>query len=241
MESQKKLKKIIEESDNIVFFGGAGVSTESNIPDFRSNTGLYESKNKYKFPPEQILSHSFFMNHTKEFYDYYKAQMIYPNAKPNDAHIALAKLEEEGKLKAIITQNIDNLHQMAGSKEVLELHGSVYRNYCMECNKFYDINYILKSKDIPLCSCGGIIKPDVVLYEESLDSQTLNKSLHYISQCDVLLVGGSSLTVYPSAGLIQYYHGDKLVLINKSATQYDRRADLIITEAIGKTLKNILL
>ena len=237
MESQKKLKKIIEESDNIVFFGGAGVSTESNIPDFRSNTGLYESKNKYKFPPEQILSHSFFINHTKEFYDYYKAQMIYPNAKPNDAHIALAKLEEEGKLKAIITQNIDNLH----SKEFLELHGSVYLNYCMECNKFYDINYILKSKDIPLCSCGGIIKPDVVLYEESLDSHTLNKSLHYISQCDVLLVGGSSLTVYPSAGLIQYYHGDKLVLINKSATQYDRRADLIITEAIGKTLKNILL
>ena len=167
--------------------------------------------------------------------------MIYPNAKPHDAHIALAKLEEEGKLKAIITQNIDSLHQMAGSKEVLELHGSVYRNYCMECNKFYDINYVLKSKDIPLCSCGGIIKPDVVLYEESLDSQTLNKSLHYISQCDVLLVGGSSLTVYPSAGLIQYYPGDKLVLINKSATQYDRRADLIITEAIGKTLKNILL
>jgi NAD-dependent protein deacetylases, SIR2 family len=238
--STEKLKQIIDESDNIVFFGGAGVSTESNIPDFRSSSGLYETKNSYKYPPEVMLSHSFFQSHTKDFYEFYKTKMIYRNAKPNDAHITLAKLEQTGKLKAVITQNIDGLHQMAGSKEVLELHGSVHRNYCMKCHKFYDLDYILNSADVPKCSCGGIIKPDVVLYEENLDMAVLNKAVKYIEKCDALIIGGTSLTVYPSAGLVQYYNGDKLVLINKSTTQYDKRANLIISEKIGETLRKIL-
>lgn len=232
-----KLREFIHASDNIVFFGGAGVSTESNIPDFRSSTGLYKTNNTLKYSPEEILSHSFFMSHTKEFYDYYKNQMLYPDAKPNDAHLTLARLESLGKLKAVITQNIDGLHQQAGSKEVLELHGSIHRNYCMNCHKFYSLDYILNSNSIPKCSCGGIIKPDVVLYEESLNENTINKAVSYISQSDVLIIGGTSLTVYPAAGLIQYYRGNKLVLINKSVTQYDSRANLVLSENIGKALK----
>lgn len=236
-----KLKEIIENSDNIVFFGGAGVSTESNIPDFRSSTGLYKTNEGFQYPPEQMLSHSFFLSNTKDFYDFYKKKMIYKNAKPNDAHISLAKLEKMGKLKAVITQNIDGLHQMAGSKEVLELHGSVHRNYCMKCNKFFDLDYIINSKDIPECDvCGGVIKPDVVLYEENLDMDVLSKAVSFIEKCNVLIVGGTSLTVYPSAGLVQYYRGDKLILINKSSTQYDNRADIIINDKIGEALKQVI-
>ena len=235
-----KLKQIIRNSNNIVFFGGAGVSTESNIPDFRSSTGLYKTKDNFRYPPEKMLSHGFFMSHTKDFYDFYIGKMIYKDAKPNDAHISLASLEKMGKLKAVITQNIDGLHQMAGSKEVLELHGSVHRNYCMKCHKFFDLDFILNSKDIPKCNCGGIIKPDVVLYEETLDMDIINKAVSFIEKSDVLIIGGTSLTVYPSAGLIQYYRGNKLILINKSATQYDNRADLILYDKIGETLKQVL-
>jgi len=235
-----KLKQIISNSDNIVFFGGAGVSTESNIPDFRSSTGLYRTKDNFQYPPEQMLSHSFFMSHTKDFYDYYRSNMIYKDAKPNDAHISLAKLERMGKLKAIITQNIDGLHQMAGSKEVLELHGSIHRNYCMQCNNSFDLDYIIDSKDVPKCKCGGTVKPDVVLYEENLNMDILNKAVSYIEKSDVLIIGGTSLTVYPSAGLIQYYRGNKLILINKSATKYDDRADLIIYDKIGEILKQVM-
>lgn len=234
--SIEKLREIINNSDNIVFFGGAGVSTESNIPDFRSAAGLYHEKNASRYSPEEMLSHSFFVSNTKEFYDFYRSKMIYKDAKPNNAHISLAKLEKQGKLKAVITQNIDGLHQAAGSKEVLELHGSVHRNYCMNCHKFFDLDYIIESKDIPLCSCGGIVKPDVVLYEESLDMDILEKAVSYIKNCDVLIIGGTSLSVYPSAGLVQYYKGNKLILINKSATQYDSRANMIITEKIGEVL-----
>lgn len=240
-EKITKLKEMVDASDNIVFFGGAGVSTESNIPDFRSDDGHYKDTKKYKYLPEQMLSHSFFMSHTKDFYDYYKSEMIYPNAKPNDAHKSLAKLEEDGKLKAVITQNIDNLHQEAGSKEVLELHGSVYRNYCMDCGESYNLDYILASMEIPTCSCKGHIKPDVVLYEEGLDSDIVNKAVSYISNADLLIVGGTSLTVYPAASFLQYYRGNKLVLINKSETTYDTKASLIITESIGKTLKELFL
>jgi NAD-dependent deacetylase len=235
------LKRIIDNSDNIVFFGGAGVSTESNIPDFRSSTGLYKTNSGFQYPPEQMLSHSFFLSHTKEFYEFYKTCMIYKDAKPNAAHISLGELEKRGKLKAVITQNIDGLHQMAGSKEVLELHGSVHRNYCIKCNKRFNLEYIINSNDIPVCdSCGEVIKPDVVLYEESLDTDILNKAVQYIAKSDVLIVGGTSLTVYPSAGLVQYYRGNKLVLINKSSTQYDSRADLIINDRIGETLKQVV-
>ncbi len=230
-----ELKKIIDESDNIVFFGGAGVSTESGIPDFRSIDGLYSQK--YKYSPETMISHSFFMRNTEEFYDFYKNKMIFLNAKPSMAHIKLAELEKLGKLKAIITQNIDGLHQMAGSKNVLELHGSVYRNYCMKCGKFYDVNTVAESKKVPKCSCGGTIKPDVVLYEESLNSDIMDKAVEYIEKADVLIVGGTSLVVYPAAGLINYYNGKKLVLINKSSTQLDRRADLVINENIGSVFK----
>ena len=235
-----KLKQIIKNSNNIVFFGGAGVSTESNIPDFRSSTGLYKTKDNLRYPPEKMLSHGFFISHTKDFYDFYIGNMIYKDAKPNDAHITLASLEEMGKLKAVITQNIDGLHQKAGSKEVLELHGCVHRNYCMNCHKFFDLDFILNSKDIPKCKCGGIIKPDVILYEETLDKGLINKAVSYIENSDVLIIGGTSLTVYPSAGLIQYYRGDKLILINKSATQYDNRANLILYNKIGETLRQIL-
>ncbi len=207
------LRKWVQESDNIVFFGGAGVSTESNIPDFRSVDGLYNQK--YEYPPEQILSHSFFIRQPEEFYRFYRDKMIFLDAKPNMAHQVLAELEQQGKVKAVITQNIDGLHQKAGSKNVLELHGSVHRNYCEKCGKFYSVEEILQSDGVPRCSCGGRIKPDVVLYEEGLDQDILSKAVSYISHADVLIVGGTSLTVYPAAGLVDYYHGEKLVLINK--------------------------
>ncbi|NLX71336.1 MAG: NAD-dependent protein deacylase [Clostridiales bacterium] len=238
-----KLKRIIMESDNIVFFGGAGVSTESQIPDFRSADGLYSEKDKKSYPPEVMLSYSFFISHPEEFYEFYKSKMIYKDAKPNPAHIALAKLEEQGKLKSVITQNIDGLHQAAGSKNVLELHGSVHRNYCMECGKNYDLDYVLNSQSvIPKCEkCGGMVRPDVVLYEESLDTDVLYKSIDYISQADVLIVGGTSLVVYPAAGLVDYYRGDKLVLINKTATPYDRKANIVIHDSIGKVLSSVVL
>lgn len=234
MDGKEQLKEWVLGSDNIVFFGGAGVSTESKIPDFRSVDGLYNQE--YDYPPETILSHTFYKRNTKEFYRFYKNKMIFKDAKPNPAHLALAKLEEQGKLKAVITQNIDGLHQMAGSKEVLELHGSVHRNYCERCGKFYDADYILNAKDIPFCECGGTVKPDVVLYEEGLDYGTMQRAISYIAAADVLIIGGTSLTVYPAAGLIDYYHGKKLVLINKGATPMDRRADLVISEPIGETL-----
>lgn len=237
----EKLKSLIEDSDNIVFFGGAGVSTESNIPDFRSSTGLYTTSKNTQYPPEYMLSHTCFIRDTEDFFDFYKNKMIYIDAKPNDAHIALAELEKRGKLKAVITQNIDGLHQMAGSKNVLELHGSVHRNYCIDCNKFFPLEYILSSSAIPKCdNCGGIVKPDVVLYEESLDMNVLNKSVEYIEKADVLIVGGTSLTVYPAAGLIGYYRGNKLVLINKSETPYDHRAYLSFNDSIGKVLKSFI-
>lgn len=240
MMSVEKLKEIIKESNNIVFFGGAGVSTESGIPDFRSAAGLYADENKSKYSPEYMLSHSFYESHTDEFYDFYKNKMIYKDAIPNDAHKALAELENRGKLKAIITQNIDGLHQMAGSKNVLELHGSVHRNYCERCKSFYGLDYILASERIPKCHCGGTVKPDVVLYEESLDTKVIEKSIKYISEADVLIVGGSSLVVYPAAGLIDYYKGKKLILINKSQTQYDSRAFLAINDSIGKVLASVI-
>mgnify|MGYP000950958462 FL=1 len=233
-EKWQQLKDWINESDNIVFFGGAGVSTESGIPDFRSVDGLYNQK--YKYPPERIISHSFYIQNPEEFYRFYKDRMLFPDAKPNAAHKALAKLEQEGKLKAVITQNIDGLHQMAGSKEVLELHGSVLRNHCTRCGKFYGLDAILNSTGVPKCTCGGTIKPDVVLYEEGLDSETIEKSVNYIANADVLIIGGTSLTVYPAAGLIDYYRGHKLILINKSVTPMDSRADLVISGPIGEVL-----
>ena len=232
MEEKKALlKKWITESNNIVFFGGAGVSTESKIPDFRSADGLYNQK--YKYPPETILSHSFYQRRTEEFFEFYRDKMLFPEAQPNAAHLALARLEQMGKCKAVITQNIDGLHQAAGSKKVLELHGSVLRNYCTRCHKFYDMEHILYSEEVPRCECGGVIKPDVVLYEEGLDSLTLNEAVRCIRQADVLIVGGTSLTVYPAAGLIDYYNGNKLVLINKSVTGMDGRADLLIQGSIS--------
>lgn len=236
-----ELKSVINSSNNIVFFGGAGISTESSIPDFRSEVGLYKTKNNFSYPPEVMLSHSFFVSNTEDFYDFYRTKMIYKDAKPNSAHYALSKLEEEGKLKAVITQNIDGLHQLAGSKNVLELHGSVHRNYCMKCGKSFDLNYIVNSKTIvPKCdACNGTIKPDVVLYEESLDMNILNKSINQIKNADVLIVGGTSLVVYPAAGLIDYFNGNKLILINKSSTPYDNKADIVIHDSIGTTLQSI--
>lgn len=234
MEAEKQLKSWIEESGNIVFFGGAGVSTESGIPDFRSQDGLYHQQ--YDYPPEEILSHSFYMKNPEEFYRFYRNKMLAPGAKPNKAHLALAKLEREGRLKAVITQNIDGLHQAAGSREVLELHGSVHRNHCLRCGKFYGLEAIENSSGISRCSCGGMIKPDVVLYEEGLDMDVLNRAVNYISRADVLIVGGTSLTVYPAAGLIDYYRGHKLVLINRDATALDSRADLVISGKIGEVL-----
>lgn len=224
--------KWIEESNHIVFFGGAGVSTESGIPDFRSVDGLYHQT--YDYPPEQILSHTFFMRKTEEFYKFYRDKMICTDAKPNVTHIKLAELEEKGKLKAVITQNIDGLHQLAGSKKVLELHGSVLRNYCEKCRKFHGVEAVTKSQGIPLCECGGVIKPDVVLYEEGLDEATLSESIHQLSVADMVIVGGTSLTVYPAAGLLRYYRGDKLVLINKSSTPMDNQADLVLQCGLGE-------
>lgn len=240
--SIERLKEIIKGSNNIVFFGGAGVSTESNIPDFRSADGLYNENDQNTYPPEEILSHTFFMKHTKEFFDFYLDKMIYKDAKPNQAHIVLAELERQGKLRAVITQNIDGLHQMAGSKEVIELHGSVHRNYCMACGKFYPLETLMaQSHDLASCTeCGGLIKPDVVLYEEALNYDVLDKAVDYISHADVLIVGGTSLTVYPAAGLIKYFSGKHLILINKTSTSYDNAAEVIIHDAIGKTLQQIL-
>lgn len=236
-----KLRDMIENSNNIVFFGGAGVSTESFIPDFRSETGLYKTINNYSYSPEIMLSYSFFKNHPEDFFDFYKAKMIYKDAKPNKAHHALTKLEQLGKLKAIITQNIDGLHQEAGSKNVLELHGSVHRNYCMRCGKTYNLDFIINSLSlIPRCTlCGGIVRPDVVLYEEGLDMKILEQSINYIKTADMLIVGGTSLVVYPAAGLIQNYKGNKLVLINKSPTPYDNRANFVIHESIGEVLDSV--
>ena len=234
-----ELTELIRGSNNIVFFGGAGVSTESNIPDFRSTDGLYQQQ--YDYPPETILSHTFFMRNTEEFYRFYSQKMLIPDAKPNPAHLALAKLEEMGKLKAVITQNIDGLHQAAGSKNVQELHGSVLRNYCMKCGAFYDGAYMKKSAGVPKCEkCGGVIKPDVVLYEEGLDDRTIRNSIRAIREADMLIIGGTSLVVYPAAGLIDYYNGKKLVLINRDATPQDSRADLIIREPIGKVFAQVM-
>ena len=242
MTQIESLREIINQSQRIVFFGGAGVSTESNIPDFRSETGIYnEKQKKYPYPPEVMLSHSFYENNPEEFFDFYFNKMIYKDAKPNKAHLALAKLEREGKLRAVITQNIDGLHQMAGSKNVLELHGSVHRNYCQECNQFYDLNAMLKMADgVPKCSCGGTIKPDVVLYEESLDDGTISNSINEIASCDCLIVGGTSLAVYPAAGLIRYFNGKNLVIINKEITPYDNMATLIIKGKIGEILSQVV-
>jgi len=239
--SIEKLREIIGQSNNIVFFGGAGVSTESGIPDFRSANGLYNEKTDSTYPPEVILSHTFFMRYTDKFYEFYKSKMIYKDSKPNDAHIALAKLEEEGKLKAVITQNIDGLHQAAGSKTVLELHGSMHRNYCINCNKAFPLSFILEAEQVPKCDvCGGIVKPDVVLYEEALDSDVIKAAVEYIRNADVLIVGGTSLSVYPAAGLVSDYRGNKLVLINKSQTQYDAKANLVFHDSIGKVLSKAL-
>ena len=226
------LQQLIDNSHNIVFFGGAGVSTESGIPDFRSVDGLYNQK--YDYPPETILSHTFFMRKPGEFYRFYRDKMLALDAKPNAAHRKLAEMEAAGKLTGVVTQNIDGLHQAAGSKHVMELHGSVLRNYCMRCHKFYDAEYILHSKGIPTCECGGMIKPDVVLYEEGLDQNVMSDAIYTISRAEVMIVGGTSLAVYPAAGLLNYFHGDKLVLVNKGATPQDKNADLLIQEPIGE-------
>ncbi len=233
-----QLQEAIDKFENIVFFGGAGVSTESGIPDFRSVDGLYNQQ--YDYPPETILSHTFFMNNPQEFYRFYQAKMLCDTAKPNAAHRKLAELEQTGKLKAVITQNIDNLHQMAGSRNVLELHGSVHRNHCMKCGKFYDFAYMKNSQGVPKCQeCGGTIKPDVVLYEEGLDNTTINRSVQAISAAQVLIIGGTSLAVYPAAGLIDYFQGKKLIVINKAPTPRDRQADLIISQPIGEVFSQI--
>ena len=233
-EAIRKLKEMVDGSDNIVFFGGAGVSTESGIKDFRSVDGLYHQK--FKYPPETMLSHTFFETHTEEFYDFYRSKMLALDAQPNAAHKKLAQWEQEGKLKAVITQNIDGLHQKAGSREVLELHGSVLRNYCRWCGKFYGVEAVADSAGIPRCTCGGIIKPDVVLYEEGLDEAVMDKALRYIANADMLIIGGTSLVVYPAAGLVRYYRGKKLVVINRDATGIDSSADLCINAPIGEVL-----
>ena len=232
------LEKIIAESDHIVFFGGAGVSTESGIPDFRSVDGLYHQK--YDYPPETILSHTFWEENPEEFYRFYRDKLIVKGAKPNAAHLRLAKLEREGRLKAIVTQNIDGLHQAAGAKTVYELHGSTLRNYCVKCGTFYDVDFIANSTGVPRCpKCGGIVKPDVVLYEESLDEQTIAGSVKAIQSADMLIVAGTSLTVYPAAGLINYYRGSRLVLINRDETPYDDRADLVLHESLGDVFSQL--
>ena len=238
MSEIETLQKWINESSRIVFFGGAGASTESGVPDFRSVDGLYNQK--YDYPPEEILSHTFYRRKPEEFYRFYRDKMIYTDALPNKAHLKLAELEEKGKLTAVVTQNIDGLHQAAGSKKVYELHGSVLRNYCENCGKFFDINYIIESDGVPKCDkCNGPIKPDVVLYEEGLDSNAMNGALNAISNADMLIIGGTSLNVYPAAGLIDYYRGNRLVLINMSKTPMDYKADLVIYDKIGKVLSQI--
>ena len=239
MSKINQLQEIIDDSSNIVFFGGAGVSTESGIPDFRSESGIFKSLEKYGDTPENLVSHTYYMDHTEEFFRHYKENLIFKDAKPNPAHIALANLEKAGKLKAVITQNIDGLHQMAGSTEVMELHGSIHRNYCQICGKEYGLNHILESDGVPRCECGGIVKPDVVLYEEPLNNAVLSFSIDYIQQADTLIIGGTSLVVYPAAGLINYFSGDNLVLINKSETPYDNMASLVINDAIGEVFSQI--
>ncbi len=236
-EKIRELKELVDGSDNIVFFGGAGVSTESGIPDFRSTDGLYHQQ--WRYPPETILSHTFYERDPEEFFRFYRAKLLAPDAKPNAAHRKLAELERQGKLKAVITQNIDGLHQAAGSKEVLELHGSVLRNYCQRCGRLYGMDFMLHSEGVPHCSCGGCVKPDVVLYEEGLDQDLLERAVQYISEADMLIIGGTSLNVYPAAGLINYYRGRKLVLLNRTAVARDLAADLVITEPIGEVLSQI--
>lgn len=241
MDNIQKLKKWVEESNNIVFFGGAGVSTESGIPDFRGEAGIYQTISEYGINPETILSHTFFENNKEVFFDYCKKHLVFPDAKPNAAHYGLSELEKQGKLKAVITQNIDNLHQAAGSKNVLELHGTLYKNYCIKCGKKFDIDYVLNSEGVPKCDkCGGVVRPDVVLYEESLDMDVMQKAVNYIASCDMLIIGGTSLAVYPAAGLINYYNGNKLVLINKSTTNLDNRADLALHMNIGEVFSKIM-
>ncbi len=236
-EETKKLSEMIAQSSRIVFFGGAGVSTESGIPDFRSEQGIYNTVHNYGCPPEEILSHTFFMRNPKKFFDFYRSTMIYTQAQPNQAHQALAKLEAMGKLTAVVTQNIDGLHQAAGSRRVYEVHGSIHRNYCMKCHKAFSLEDIMAMEGIPHCDkCGGVIKPDVVLYEEALDENTISKSIQTIENADMLIVGGTSLNVYPAASFVRYYHGNRLVLINKSTTPYDKYANLLIHDSIGKVL-----
>ena len=239
----EKLKELIDSHNNIVFFGGAGVSTESDIPDFRSATGLFSEKLNRNFSPEQLVSHTFFMRYPEDFFKFYKDKLIYEDAKPNKAHITLSKLEEMGKLNAIITQNIDGLHQMAGSRNVFELHGSIHRNYCTKCGKFFNLEEMLNLGGIvPHCdNCGAIVKPDVVLYEEALDNSVVNKTINALSNADLLIIGGTSLVVYPAAGFIDYFNGDSIVLINKSWTGYDSKASLIINDSIGKVLSQVIL
>ena len=236
-EEAAKLQKIIDDSERIVFFGGAGVSTESGIPDFRSADGIYHQK--YRYSPEEIVSHSFFVRDTEAFYEFYKSKMMFLDAKPNAAHEKLAQLEKTGKLLAVITQNIDGLHQAAGSKEVYEIHGSILRNYCQRCGKFYDAAYVKNAPGVPRCECGGVIRPDVVLYEESLDSGLIRKSIEAISQADTLIIGGTSLVVYPAAGFIDYFRGKHLVVINKSATAREVGAELTIAAPIGEVMGQI--
>ena len=236
-ENIQKLKELIDGSDNIVFFGGAGVSTESGIPDFRSVDGLYNQT--FRYPPETILSHTFYEKHTEEFYQFYRAKMLAPDAQPNAAHYKLAQWEREGRLKAVIAQNIDGLHQKAGSREVLKLHGSVLRNYCTRCGKFHDLDFILRTTGVPRCECGGVVKPDVVLYEESLNEDVMARAIHYIRQADVLLIGGTSLVVYPAAGLVQYYRGSKLAVVNKGATGAALHAAVTVDGPIGQTLAQL--
>lgn len=237
MTEQQRLQQYIDGARRIVFFGGAGVSTESGVPDFRSQDGLY--RQTWRWPPETILSHTFFREHPEEFFAFYRQKMLPLSARPNPAHLALARLEQAGKLSAVITQNIDGLHQAAGSKQVLELHGSIHRNYCVRCRRAYTAEDILRAEGVPRCSCGGIIKPDVVLYEESLDEQVMDKALDYIAHADVLIIGGTSLVVYPAAGLVRYYRGSKLVVINKDATGIDSSADLCINAPIGQVLSQL--
>lgn len=237
MTERETLQNWIDESRRIVFFGGAGVSTESGVPDFRSQDGLY--RQTWKYPPETILSHTFFRQNTAEFYEFYRAKMLPLEAKPNAAHKKLAELERAGNLTAVITQNIDGLHQAAGSRNVLELHGSVHRNYCTRCGRFFDADFIKKSQGVPRCDCGGIVKPDVVLYEESLDGDVISRAVEALENADLLIVGGTSLAVYPAAGLIQYYGGRRIVLINRDPTPYDGRAGLILREPIGQVLGSV--
>jgi NAD-dependent deacetylase len=237
MDKIEEFKKIINESNIIVFFGGAGVSTESGIPDFRSKDGLYNQK--YDYPPEEILSHTFFFNHTEEFYKFYHDKLNSLNYEPNTTHFKLAELEEKGKLKAVVTQNIDGLHQKAGSKVVYEIHGTVMDNHCLECKKYYDASYVFSQDGIPRCSCGGLIKPDVVLYEEGLPEDKWLASIKAISECDTLIVGGTSLTVYPASSLIRYFRGTNLILINRDPTPFDSLANLVINDSLGKVFKTI--